>query len=211
MTETEDAWPLPDYDNGPPKHVHAIGVIALTYATLQSAMDRLFLNRAKSKWAEKYYYLLNEEKRSDAIKEVFKNDGPGVVDAVGNVGNIVTYFDWCRACRNILLHAESYPSDGVPFPGDALALIKQLKKKGATEPGYTLQTLQELRDVADRMRDGIVQCAKIDLFVRYQGRAETLPDKYREHPRSLPPNLPVPKPIALAPSPRDLWRASPPS
>ena len=205
MSSIGDTWPLPDYDNGPPKHVHAIGVIALAYATLQSAMDRLFLNRAKSEWAEKYYYLLNEEKRSDAIKEVFKNDGPGVVDAVGNVGNIVTYFDWCRACRNILLHAESYPSDGVPFPGDALALIKRLKKKGATEPGYTALTLQELRDVADRMRDGIVQCAKIDLFVHYRDRPEALPDKYREHARSLPLKLAIPKPIALAASLQDLW------
>lgn len=67
-------------------------------------------------------------------------------------------------------------------------------KKGSTEPGYAALTLKELRD-------GIVQYAKIDLFVRYQGRPETLPDKYREHARSLPPNLPVPKPIALAPSP----------
>jgi hypothetical protein len=207
MSSVEDTWPLPKYDNGPPKHVHAIGVIALAYATLQSAMDHLFLNRARSEWAEKYYYLLNEEKRSDAIKEVFKNADPGVVEAIGN---IVKYFDWCRACRNILLHAESYPSGLVPFPDGALGLTKRLKK-GSTEQGYTALTLQELRDVADRMRDGIVHCAKIDLFVRYQGRPETLPDKYREHARSLPPNLPVPKQIALAPSPRDLWRASLPS
>jgi hypothetical protein len=48
MSSVEDTWPLPKYDNGPPKHVHAIGVIALAYATLQSAMDRLFLNRAMS-------------------------------------------------------------------------------------------------------------------------------------------------------------------
>jgi hypothetical protein len=202
MSSIGDTWPLPDYDNGPPKHVHAIGVIALAYATLQSAMDRLFLNRAKSEWAEKYYYLLNEEKRSDAIKEVFKNDDPGVVEAIGN---IVTYFNWCRACRNILLHAESYPSDGVPFPGDALALIKRLKKKGATEPGYTALTLQELRDVANRIRDGIEQCAKINLFVHFRDRPGALPDKYREHARSLPAKLPIPKPIELAANLQDLW------
>ena len=66
-------------------------------------------------------------------------------------------------------------------------------------------TLQELRGVADRMRDGIVQCGKIDLFVRYRDRLEALPEKYREYARSLPPNLPIPKPIALASSSRDLW------
>ena len=170
-------------------------------------MDRLFLNRAKSEWAEKYYYMLSEEKRSDATKEIFKSDDPGVVEAIGN---IVKYFDWCRACRNILLHAESYPSGGVPFPDGALALTKRLKK-GPTERGYMALTLQELRAVADRMRDGIVQCAKIGLFVRYRDRPEELPEKYREHARSLPLSLPIPKPIALASSLRDLWSAPPPA
>jgi hypothetical protein len=74
ISSTEDTWPLPDYDNGPPKHVHAIGVIALAYATLQNAMDHLFLNRARSEWAEKYYYLLNEEKRSDASRRYSKTE-----------------------------------------------------------------------------------------------------------------------------------------
>ena len=78
-------------------------------------------------------------------------------------------------------------------------------KKGSGEPGYMALTLQELRGVADRMRDGIVQCAKIDLFVRYRNQPEALPEKFREHARSLPLKLSVPKPIALASSPQDLW------
>jgi hypothetical protein len=201
MSSSEDTWPAPDYQNGPPKHVHAIGVIALTYSTLQSAMDRLFLDRANSKWAEKYYYLLSEEKRSDAIRDIFKDEDPGVVAAIGN---LVECFNWSRACRNILLHAESYPSDGVPFPGDALALTKR-PKKGSAEPGFTALTLQELRDVADRMRDGIVQCMKIILFLHHRGRPEGVPEKYREYARSLPAKLPIPKPIALASSLQDLW------
>jgi hypothetical protein len=68
----EDTWPQPKYDPGPQKHVHAIGVIALTYATLQSAMDRLFLDIANSEWAKRYYYMLTEDKRSGAIGEIFK-------------------------------------------------------------------------------------------------------------------------------------------
>ena len=46
MSSTEDTWPLPVDNTGPPKHVHAIGVIALTYARLQATMDRLFLTKA---------------------------------------------------------------------------------------------------------------------------------------------------------------------
>jgi hypothetical protein len=81
----------PVYDNESPKHVHAIGVIALTYAKLQVAMDDLLLTRTQSGWAEKYYQGLSEDKRSDAIREAFKDDDPGVVDAIGN---LVKYFDW---------------------------------------------------------------------------------------------------------------------
>ena len=204
MSTTEDTWPAPVYNNGTPKHVHAIGVIALAYATLQSGMDRLFLNKAQSEWAEKYYYLLSEDNRSGAIKDLFKDDIPEVVEAIGN---IVKYFDWSRACRNSLLHAESYPTGLVPFPDGALGLTKRLKK-GSGDPGYMALTLQDLRSVADRIRDGIVQCAKIDLFVRYRDRPEELPEKYQEHARSLPPKLSIPKPIALVPSPEDLWRPS---
>jgi hypothetical protein len=107
----EEAWP--PYGSGSPKHVHAIGVIALTYATLQGAIDRLFLNKAQSEWAEKFYYGLSEDKRSDEIKNIFKNDDPSVFVAIANV---VKYLDWCRACRNMLLHAESYPPGLSSFP-----------------------------------------------------------------------------------------------
>jgi hypothetical protein len=205
MSSTGNTWPSPDYDVGPPEHVHAIGVIALTYATLQACVDCLFLNRAGSQWAEKYYYVLTEDKRCGAIKELFKDDDPGVIEAIGN---IVKYFDWCRNCRNDLLHAESYPPGIVPSLGGALALTKRLKK-GSPEPGYMALTLQELRDVADRMRAGTVQCVKIDRFLRYRGRPEEAPEEYREDARSLPPNLRIPKPIALASSLRDLWGAPP--
>ena len=144
---------------------------------------------------------MSEESRSGAIKKIFKDDDPAVVEAIGN---LVEYFDWGKACRNNVLHAESYPSGLVPFPGGALGLTKRLKK-GSKELGYMALTLPELRGVADRMRDGIVQCAKIDLFVRYRDRPEALPEKYREHARSLPSNLPIPKPIVLTSSPQDLW------
>jgi hypothetical protein len=85
MSSVEDAWPLPKYDNGPPKHVHAI---RRDRACLRHAAKRngpVVPEQARSEWAEKYYYLLNEEKRSDAIKEVFKNADPGVVEAIGNI------------------------------------------------------------------------------------------------------------------------------
>jgi hypothetical protein len=186
MSSTGNTWPPPDFGIAHPEHVHAIGVIALTYASLQNGMDCLFLDNANSEWAKKYYYMLSEDKRSEAIKEMFKQRDPGVVSAIGN---LVEYFNWCRECRNNLLHAESYPPGLIPFPGGALGLTKTLKKGG--EPGYMALTLQQLRGVAGRMQDGIEQCARIYVFVRHQGRPlEKLDEKYRHYAKSLPSELP---------------------
>jgi hypothetical protein len=75
---TENTWPPPDFGIGPPEHVHAIGVIALTYATLQGVMDGLFLDSANSEWAEKYYYMLSEDKtrsgRELPLRELMRSE-----------------------------------------------------------------------------------------------------------------------------------------
>ena len=52
---------------------------------------------------------------------------------------------------------------------------------------------------------GIVQCAKISLFIRYAGRQDELPDKYRKYAYSLPPKLIIPRRMKLAEEPEDLW------
>jgi hypothetical protein len=102
MSSVHDTWPLPLYNPGPPtEHIHALGVIALTYAKLQRSMDDLFLNKARTKqipsdWAGTYYYALSEDKRSEAIKGIYKEDEAEVFEAIEN---IVKYFDWCRNCR----------------------------------------------------------------------------------------------------------------
>jgi hypothetical protein len=77
MSLGEDTWPLPDYNPGPTRqHLHALGVLSLTYATLQRNMDDLFLLGAARKqippdWTETYYYALSEDRRSQAIKDIF--------------------------------------------------------------------------------------------------------------------------------------------
>lgn len=206
MSLGEDTWPLPDYNPGPTRqHLHALGVISLTYATLQRNMDDLFLLRAARKqippdWTETYYYALSEDRRSQAITDIFKDTDSDVTEAIKN---IVDFFDWCRGCRNNLLHAESYPSGLVPFPDGAFALSKRIKK--SSTDGYMALTLKELRAIADRMRDGVVQCASIHLFLRYKGQQPAaLPERYKKYAESLPSKLTVPRRMALALSPQDL-------
>ncbi len=35
VTESDDIWPLPTYNPGSQKHLHALGVIAVTFAALE--------------------------------------------------------------------------------------------------------------------------------------------------------------------------------
>jgi hypothetical protein len=107
MSPEEDTWPLPDYQLGPtPQELHALGVLSLNYVKFHGHMDALYFLKARA-GAETHYYGLTEDKRSLAIKDVYKDADPDVAEAIDN---LVCLFDWSRHCRNTLLHAESYPS-----------------------------------------------------------------------------------------------------
>lgn len=195
----EDKWPLPDYHPGPSqKHLHALGVLSLNYAKLQGHMDALYFLKAAD-GAQTHYYALSEDKRSQAIKDLYNGADPKVAEAIKN---LASFFDWCRHCRNNLLHAESYPSGLRRFPDDVFALTKRIERS-STRQGYMTLTLRQVRAIADHMREGIVQCAKISLFIRYAGRQ--VPEKYRKYAHSLSPKLIIPRRMKLAEEPEDLW------
>jgi hypothetical protein len=121
----EDKWPLPDYHPEPtPKQLHALGVLSLNFVKLQGHMDELYFLKAVA-GAEIRYYALGEDKRSQAIKDIYKDADPKVVQAISN---LVGFFDWSRNCRNNLLHAESYPS-ALRHPSDEVfELTKRIDK-----------------------------------------------------------------------------------
>jgi len=113
MVESEDTWPMPEYNPGSPKHLHALGVIAIQFASLERSIDILYLNKALNQklpqdLVELYYFTINEEKRIEAVRSVFKKyeKNPLVKNLVEN---LLEYFQWCRNCRNQILHAERYP------------------------------------------------------------------------------------------------------
>jgi hypothetical protein len=113
MADSDDQWPLPSYNPGARKHLHAIGVIAVTFGAFERSIDSLyFFHPQRMKLPHEltalYYFNLNEEKRVVAIRDVFKSfeRDPTVIEAVGNA---LSYFQWCRNVRNQILHSERYP------------------------------------------------------------------------------------------------------
>ena len=199
MPPNEDAWPLPDYNPGPTaKQLHALGVLSLNYVKVQGHMDGLyFLNAPLG--GEANYYALTEDKRSQAIKETYNDAHPDVAEAVDN---LVRLLDWCRHCRNNLLHAESYPA-ALRRPSDDLFTLTKRANKTSRRQGYITLNLRQVRAIADEMFEGVRQCAKISLFLRYAGQPDKLSDAYRRYAFALPPKLIIPRQMKLAEEPED--------
>jgi hypothetical protein len=197
----EDTWPLPDYNPGPRDHVHALGVIALQFASFERSVDFLYLHRTgREKLPDElvhlYYFSLSEDKRIDAIKAIF-NAFETDTSIKSAVFNLLEYFEWCRNCRNQLLHAELHPTTFSRLTG-ALHLTKRVSKQSA-KSGYLRLSLSEMRIIADRMRQGVKQAAEIHIFLRYRGRPkETLPTEYQAFVEELPGKLVVPRKLELA-------------
>ena len=104
MSDSEESWPLPNYDPGKPKHLHAVGVISMNYNAFERtlySLYRLHLDRKKIplRLGELYYFTLNEQSRLAAIRAVF--DEYERNEKVREVAeSSLKFFDWCSNVRN---------------------------------------------------------------------------------------------------------------
>ena len=148
-----------------------------------------------------YFYTLNEERRIEAIRIIYGDYEKKHPEIMALIHNLLDYFNWCRACRNHLLHAENYPAT---FGGDpeALYLTKRIGKQDP-KSGYMRFTLPRLRSIADKMRAGVVQSATIEIRLRYLGVSPSeLAQPYRDIVRQpLPQPLRTPRNVKLHPRP----------
>src|SRR6266446_8933029 len=120
MPLESDNWPLPNFDAGDAKHLHAVGVISLTFVQFERGIEDLFLHHpAQSQMpadlVQRYYYSLNEEQRIKTTRRFYQDyeADPLVRDAAENV---LDFFNWAHDARNKILHSERYP---VGFGGRA--------------------------------------------------------------------------------------------
>jgi hypothetical protein len=201
----EDTWPIPRYNPGRSKHLHALGVIAVTFASFERSVDFLYVNLAREQHMPKelfslYYFSLNEEKRIEAIRLVFKTFEKNT-EVIALIENLLDYFQWCRNCRNQILHAEQYPPmfGGEP---DTLYLTKRVGKR-SPQTGYMKFKLSKLRFIADKVREGVVRCAEMHIYFRFRGRPlNAVPAELRAYVREpLPQILRIPRHLRLTPSP----------
>jgi hypothetical protein len=113
--------------------------------------------------------------------------------------NLLSYFSWCRNCRNQLLHSERHPTAFFMDP-DFLHLSKRIGKQ-SPKMGYLKLTLERIRSIADSMRKGVVQSAELHLYLRYAGTPfDSIPQTYQAFAK-LPSKLEIPKLLQLTEKP----------
>lgn len=176
--EIEDIWPLPHYNPGGRLHLHALGVIAVTYASFEQSIERLY------SWSDRADYLQqNSKDRLHCLIDKFRNQEPRLAEPVSN---IVEYFNVCTWNRNQLLHAERYPA---AFGGDGQSLyLTKPSAKSGDENRYFKIELSELRSIADQMRAGFVKCGEIHIYRRFGDWPESIvPQMYKPYVCSGPP------------------------
>jgi hypothetical protein len=205
MADSEDTWPLPDYNPGSRLHLHALGVIAVQFAQFERTLEALYSSGARREkmpeaLIDLYYFSLNEEKRIEAIRALFNTYEKNPM-AKAYVENLLDYFQWCRNCRNQILHAEPYPAMFGGNP-DTLYLTKRVGKQ-SPKSGYMKFKLPQLRSIADKIRAGVVQSAILNLHLRYRDQSlDAIPARFQAYKREpLPQILHVPRHLKLSPKP----------
>jgi hypothetical protein len=99
MPYKSDHWPF--FNPGPsPDHLHAIGVCALVFSSLEGSFDRLYFAlsdaaKVPRELAEYHYFSLDEQKRNEAMRKV-SSIALGETEAKEVGDNAIECFCWCR-------------------------------------------------------------------------------------------------------------------
>jgi hypothetical protein len=162
--------PMPDFDAGDPKHLHAVGVIAVTFVQFERSVQTLFLHHpangaVPADLLDRYFFALNEEQRVAVTRKFYSDSEPDVLVKTAT-NNVLDFFNWAHESRNKILHSERYPTG---FGGDPeiFYLTKRASKRDASSP-YLALDLPTLRSTPNAMRTGIVRSAEINIHVRYR-------------------------------------------
>jgi hypothetical protein len=204
--DAEAPWPS-DYHVGPPKHLHAFGVISTVYNAFEDGMLRISAHHLEQLKVprgviEFFYSRLNERDRADAIQKVF-TECERDPEVLGRLLNLLEHFQWCWEVRNMLAHAEHYPAMLGGKPGKWHLSKRFSKRNPNPSRGYLELGLPELREMADQIERGKKHCAGMQIYLRIRDiGVKNLPRGYAAYEHEpLPEVLEIPESLTLSPSP----------
>jgi hypothetical protein len=112
-TMSNDNWPMPVFDAGDSQHLHAVGVIAVTFVQFERSVESLFLHHPANSAVpfdllDRYFFALSEDQRVAVTRKFYSDREPdALVKTAAN--NVLDFFDWAHDSRNKILHSERYP------------------------------------------------------------------------------------------------------
>ena len=207
MMMRDDTWPIPKFNAGEPKHLHAVGVIAGTFVQFERTIESMFLHHPAQDRAVPYdvhksdFFALSEGKRIAATRKFYAERERD--DSVKNAAsNVFDFFDWAHDSRNKILHSERYPM-GFEADPDIFYLIKRANRRDPSSI-YMALDLATLRSTAESMREAIVRSAEVNIHARYRDSELSNLDKsmwiYAKS-NEFPPLL-VPSPLETTEKPK---------
>src|ERR1700694_170922 len=155
---SHDNWPMPGFDAGDPKHLHAVGVIAVTFVQFERSVESMFLHHPANRAVpfdllDRYFLTLSEDQRVAVTRRFYSDSEPdALVKAAAK--NVLDFFDWAHDSRNKILHSERYPT-GLGGDPDVFYLTKRASKRDPSSR-YMALDLPTLRSTAESMQSGIV-------------------------------------------------------
>jgi len=136
----------------------------VTIRSSASFLISICTTKVPKQLSAQFFLSRDQSRRLTLINEVFSayEKRQKVKD---RIVNLTEYFTWASEIRNMLLHAEVYPTllrDDIAF--------NIIKRKGryTLDSGYQSFGLLQLRDYADKIQEGRLQAAKIAVHLRYR-------------------------------------------
>ena len=169
MAEPVDDWPNDQtFYPGPPKHLHAVGVLSSRYNAFEQLLFNLYIHHHERRkipnlFSEQFYWSRDEQNRLTLLKDTFGEFEKGQkVRAL--IDNLSDYFSFCWDARNKILHGYVYPT--LIANQRELQLVMQAKK--SRKRTYLNLDLTTIRELADCIAIGRLQAANIAIYLSFR-------------------------------------------
>ena len=192
-----DVWPLPAYDVGQPKHIHALGVAAARYNMLEFALLCLLLDYSGMHNGTTQYLFANlsNNLRVDLLKRCVA-DWEQDLPTKECILHFASCFNVCAENRNFLMHSTTSKASDETL----LNFVKSSRNDPTRVNAIDLR-LEDIRKVADDINDAVNLGLRLHAHIMLRANNEVIPPEFRALFVSLPDKPQLPSSLSQRNSP----------
>jgi len=170
MPDDPDIWPLPAYEVGQPKHIHALGVASARYNMLEFALLCLMFDYCGMA-NETTQYLFANMSNSLRLQLLARCAEDREADAATKecVLHFVACFNICAENRNTLMHSQTKQS------GDALLNFAKAARGDPSKTNTLNLRLEDIRKVADEINEAVEYGLRLHAYIMLRKHTGIIP------------------------------------